>query len=211
MGPAIAALLISALAATSYPAHAALSASAHAAAGSDTPVPAAPSNVTAQAVGTTSIKVSWTNNASNQSGVVVSLDGQQSADLQGATVSSYTWTGLSASTQYYFYVASKIYGTPGDPTGFGNTQSAWVGPAYATTVGTQPSTSPATPPSTSPASQPPTTPANQPPSTSPAQQPPTSPATQPPTSPASLPSTAGSGVPPTLPTQPSPAFVGVSL
>src|SRR5579863_3551210 len=81
MGPAIAALLISALAATSYPALAALSAPAPAAAGSDTPVPAAPSNVTAQAVGTTSIQVSWTNNASNQSGVVVSLDGQQSADL----------------------------------------------------------------------------------------------------------------------------------
>jgi hypothetical protein len=210
MGPAIAGLLISALAATSYPAHAALSALAHAAAGSDTPVPAAPSNVTAQAVGTTSIKVSWTNNASNQSGVVVSLDGQQSADLQGATVSSYTWTGLSPSTRYWFYVASKIYGTPGDPTGFGNTQSAWVGPAYATTVGTPPSTSPATPPSTSPASQPPTTPATQPPSTSPAQQPPTSPATQPPTSPASLPSTAGSGVPTTLPAQPSPTFVCVT-
>jgi len=210
MGPAIAGLLISALAATGYPAHAALSALAHAAAGSDTPVPAAPSNVTAQAVGTTSIKVSWTNNASNQSGVVVSLDGQQSADLQGATVSSYTWTGLSASTQYYFYVASKIYGTPGDPTGFGNTQSAWVGPAYATTVGTPPSTSPATPPSTSPASQPPTKPATQPPPASPAQQPPTSPATQPSTSPASLPSTAGSGVPATLPGQPSPTFVCVT-
>lgn len=210
MGPAIAALLISALAASSYPAYAALSASAHAAIGSDTPVPAAPSNVTAQAVGTTSIQVSWTNNAGNQSGVVVSLDGQQSVDLQGATVSSYTWTGLSPSTQYWFYVASKIYGTPGDPTGFGNTQSAWVGPAYATTVGTQPSTSPATPPSTSPAQQPPTSPAAQQPSTSPAQQPPTSPATQPPTSPASQPSTAGSGVPTTLPAQPSPTFVCVT-
>ena len=227
LGSAIAALLISALAATSNPAHAALSAPAPAAADSNTPVPAAPSNVTAQAIGTTSIQVSWTNNASNQSGVVVSLDGQQSADLQGATISSYTWTGLSPSTQYYFYVASKIYGTPGDPTGFGNTQSAWVGPAYATTVGTQPSTSPATPPSTSPASQPPstspasrpptsptqqppTTPANQPPSTSPAQQPPTSPATQQPTSPASQPSTAGPGMPRTLPAQPSPTFVCVT-
>jgi hypothetical protein len=218
MGPVIAALLISAFAATSYPAHAALSAPAHAAAGIDTPVPAAPSNVTAQAVGTTSIQVSWTNNASNQSGVVVSLDGQQSADLQGATVSSYTWTGLSPSTRYYFYVASKIYGTPGDPTGFGNTQSAWAGPAYATTVGTQPSTSPATPPPTSPVSQPstspapspPTAPATQPLSTSPAQQPPTSPATRPPTSPASLPSTAGSRVSTTLPAQPSPTFVCVT-
>jgi Fibronectin type III domain len=185
IGPAITALLISALAATSYPAHAAVSALAHAAIGSDTPVPAAPSNATAQAVGTTSIQVSWTNNAGNQSGVVVSLDGQQSVDLQGATVSSYTWNGLSPNTKYWFYVASKIYGTPGDPTGSGNTQSAWVGPAYATTVGTQPSTSPATPPPTSPASQPPTSPASQPP-------------------------TAGSGVPTTLPAQPSPTFVCVT-
>ena len=147
MGLAIAALLIFAFAAASYPAHAALSASAHAAIGSDTPVPAAPSNLAAQAVGTTSVQVTWTNNAGNQSGVVISLDGQESVDLQGATVSSYTWTGLSPSTRYWFYVASKIYGTPGDPTGFGNTQSAWVGPAYATTVGTQPSNSPATQPS----------------------------------------------------------------
>ena len=49
MGVYIAALLISVLAATSYPAQAALS--AHAAIGSNTPVPAAPSNLTAQAVG----------------------------------------------------------------------------------------------------------------------------------------------------------------
>jgi hypothetical protein len=192
MGLALAALLISALAATSYPAHAALS--AHAAIGSNTAVPAAPSNLTARAVGATSVRLTWTNNAGNQSGVVISLDGKESVDLQGATVSSYTWNGLSPNTQYWFYVASKIYGTPGDPTGFGNTQSAWVGPAYATTVGTQPSTSPAP--------QPPTSPAPQPSSTSPAPQPPTSPASQP--------STAGSGVPTTLPTQPSPTFVCVT-
>ena len=185
MGLAIAALLISALAAISYPAHAALSASAHAAIGSDTPIPAAPSNLTAQAVGTRSVQLTWTNNAGNQSGVVISLDGQESLDLQGATVSSYTWNGLSPNTKYWFYVASKIYGTPGDPTGYGNTQSAWVGPAYATTVGTQPSTSPA-------------------------QQPSTSSAQQPSTSPAPQPSTAGSGVPTTLPAQPSPTFVCVT-
>ena len=191
MGLAIAALLISALAATSYPAHAALS--AHAAIGSNTAVPAAPSNLTAQAVGTTSVQLTWTNNAGNQSGVVISLDGEQSVDLQGATVSSYTWNGLSPNTQYWFYVASKIYGTPGDPTGSGNTQSAWVGLVYATTVGTQPSTSPAPEPSTSPTPQL---------STSPAPQLSTSPAPQP--------STAGSGVPTTLPTQPSPTFVCVT-
>ena len=200
MGLALAALLISALAATSYPAHAAMS--AHAAIGSNTAVPAAPSNLTARAVGATSVRLTWTNNAGNQSGVVISLDGKESVDLQGATVSSYTWNGLSPNTQYWFYVASKIYGTPGDPTGSGNTQSAWVGPAYATTVGTQPSTSPAPQPSTSPAPQPSTT--------SPGAQPSTSPAGEPSTSPAPQPSTAGSGVPTTPPTQPSPTFVCVT-
>jgi hypothetical protein len=121
-GLAIVALLISVLAATSYPAHAALS--AHAAIGSNTPVPVAPSNLTAQAAGTTSVQLTWTNNAGNQSGVVVSLDGQQSVDLQGATVSSYIWNGLSPNTKYWFYVASKIYGTPGDPTGYDITYTA---------------------------------------------------------------------------------------
>ena len=150
-----------------------------------TPVPAAPSNLIAQAVGTTSVQLTWTNNADNQSGVVISLDGKQSVDLQGATISSYTWNELSPNTKYWFYVASKIYGTPGDPTGYGNTQSAWVGPVYVTTAGTQPSTSPAPEPSTSPALQP---------STSPAAQPTTSPAAQ----------------PTTLPTQPSPTFVCVT-
>jgi len=144
-------LLISALAAANYPADAALSAA----------IPAAPSNLTAQAVGTTAVQLTWTNNASNQSGVVISLDGEESVNLQGATVSSYTWNGLSPNTKYWFYVASKIYGVPGDPTGSRghNTQSAWVGPVYATTVGTQPSTSPAPQPSTSPAPQPSTLPA----------------------------------------------------
>jgi hypothetical protein len=101
-------------------------------------IPAAPSNLTATAVGTTSVHLTWTNNASNQSGVVISRNGVESVDLQGATVSSYTWNGLSPGTKYWFYVASKIYGTPGDPTGSGNTQSAWVGPVYATTVGHPP-------------------------------------------------------------------------
>jgi len=100
----------------------------------DEPVPAAPSNLTATTIDTTSVQLTWTNNAANQSGVVISLDGVVSVDLQGATVSSYTWSGLSPGTEHAFWVASKIYGTPGDPTGYGNTQSAWVGPVYATTI-----------------------------------------------------------------------------
>ena len=66
---------------------------------------------------------------------MISLDGVVSVDLQGATVSFYIWSGLSPGTQYAFWIASKIYGTPGEPTGYGNTQSAWVGPVYATTSG----------------------------------------------------------------------------
>jgi hypothetical protein len=107
---------------------------AHAAIGGDTPVPAAPSNLKAKAAGSTSVKLTWTNNATNQSGVVISLDGTTSVNVPGATVSSYTWGKLTPGTRYWFYVASKIYGTPGDPTGPGNTQSAWVGPVYATTA-----------------------------------------------------------------------------
>jgi Peptidase A4 family/Fibronectin type III domain len=101
---------------------------------SETAVPAAPSNLTAKAVSTTSVQLTWTNNATDQSGVVISRNGVESVDVQGATVSSYTWTGLSPGTKYWFYIASKIYGTPGDPTGSGNTQSAWVGPVYVTTL-----------------------------------------------------------------------------
>jgi hypothetical protein len=100
----------------------------------DEPVPAAPSNLTATTIDTTSVQLTWTNNAANQSGVVISLDGVESVDLQGATVSSYTWSGLSPGTEHAFWVASKIYGTPGDPTGYGNTQSGWVGPVYVTTI-----------------------------------------------------------------------------
>ena len=100
---------------------------------SQTVVPAAPSNLAAKAVSPTSVKLTWTNHAANQSGVVISRDGVKSVDVQGATASSYTWKGLSPGTKYWFYVASKIYGTPGDPGGYGNRQSSWVGPVYATT------------------------------------------------------------------------------
>ena len=109
---------------------------------SETVVPAAPSNLTAKAVSPTSVHLTWTNNATSQSGVVISRNGVESVDVQGATVSSYTWNGLSPGTKYWFYVASKIYGTPGDPTGSGNTQSAWVGPVYATTLNVRSTSSP---------------------------------------------------------------------
>jgi hypothetical protein len=111
-------------------------------------VPAAPSNLAAKAVSATSAELTWTNNAANQSGVVISLDGVNSVDVQGATVSSYTWGGLSPGTKYRFYVASKIYGTPGDPTGSGNTQSAWAGPVSVTTLDAGAGSPPPPPPVT---------------------------------------------------------------
>ena len=116
------------------------SAASAASSASETVVPAPPSNLTATAVSPDSVRLTWTNNAANQSGVVISLDGVDSVDVQGATVSSYTGDGLSPGTKYWFYIASKIYGTPGDPTGSGNTQSAWVGPVYVTTPNTSGST-----------------------------------------------------------------------
>jgi hypothetical protein len=57
---------------------------AHAASSaSETVVPAAPSNLTATAVSPDSVRLTWTNNAANQSGVVISLDGVESVDVQG--------------------------------------------------------------------------------------------------------------------------------
>jgi Fibronectin type III domain len=114
-----------------------------------TPVPAEPSGLTATAVDANDIALSWTNNSPNQSGVVISLNGQTSVNVQGASVSSYTWSGLSPGTQYSFYVASKIYGQPGNPSGNGNTQSPWDGPATATTPGSSPSPSPSPSPTPS--------------------------------------------------------------
>jgi lysophospholipase L1-like esterase len=123
---AVASALVLGLLTASLPAHAVI--------GRDTPTPAAPSNLTAKAVSATSVQLSWTNNDASQSGVVISRNGTESVDVPGTRVSTYTWNGLSPGTKYWFYVASKIYGTPGDPTGPGNTQSAWVGPVYATTA-----------------------------------------------------------------------------
>ena len=100
---------------------------AHAASSaSESVVPAAPSNLTATAVSPDSVRLTWTNNAANKSGVVSSLDGVDWVDVQGATVSSYTGDGLSPGTKYWFYIASKLYERRATD-GSGNTQSAWVG------------------------------------------------------------------------------------
>lgn len=106
------------------------------AANAETPVPAAPSAFAATAAGPHAIQLTWQDNATNETGFVVVRDGQEQAvDLVGANIQSYLWTGLQPGTRYCFYVASKTYGPDGTPTGFGNQQSVWVGPACATTTG----------------------------------------------------------------------------
>src|SRR5207302_1971722 len=72
--------------------------------------PATPSNLTAVAASSSQINLSWTNNASNQTGFQVDR-ATNSRFSQGlvtvtvaANVTSYSATGLSPSTTYYFRV-----------------------------------------------------------------------------------------------------------
>src|SRR5207249_580138 len=68
--------------------------------------PAAPSNLTAGAVSTSEIDLTWTNNASNATGVAVkrSMDGINYTVIAtvGSSVTSYSNTGLTAGTKYYY-------------------------------------------------------------------------------------------------------------
>src|SRR5206468_5559385 len=71
--------------------------------------PAAPSNLTATAVSTSEIDLSWTDNAAgNETGFLISrsTDGTTFTQIGsvGAGVTSYKNTGLSASTKYYYEV-----------------------------------------------------------------------------------------------------------
>src|SRR5439155_15609330 len=71
--------------------------------------PAAPSNLTAGAVSTSEIDLTWTNNASNASGFVVnrSTDGVTFSQLAVlGNVTSYKDTGLSAGSKCYYEVAA---------------------------------------------------------------------------------------------------------
>ena len=84
-------------------------------------VPAAPSNITATAINSSTIQVTWTNNASNATGLVIS-DNLTSVTL-GAGTTSYTWSGLAPNT----YKCSHVYAY----NSAGN--SAWSGWACTTT------------------------------------------------------------------------------
>ncbi len=73
-------------------------------------LPAAPSGLSATAASSSQINLSWTNNATNQSGF--QIDQATSSDFTqnlttvsvGANVTTYSATGLSANTTYYYRV-----------------------------------------------------------------------------------------------------------
>jgi Domain of unknown function (DUF1929)/Glyoxal oxidase N-terminus/Fibronectin type III domain/Galactose oxidase, central domain len=72
------------------------------------PLPAAPTDLSASAVSTSQINLSWTDNASNETGFRIerSSDGTSFTEIStvGANVTTYADTGLSASTQYWYRV-----------------------------------------------------------------------------------------------------------
>ena len=97
-------------------------------------VPAAPSGLTATAVSSSQINLSWTDNANNQSGF--QIDQATSSDFTqglttvtvGANVTTYSATGLSSGTTYYYRVRATN----------ANGDSANTSTASATTQGTIP-------------------------------------------------------------------------
>ncbi|MDQ2856318.1 MAG: fibronectin type III domain-containing protein [Acidobacteriota bacterium] len=104
-----------------------------------TPTPAAPSSLTATAVSSTQINLAWTDNANNETGF--KIERCQNAGCSnfaqiatvGANVSTFSNTGLTASTSYSYRVRATNLG--GD--------SAYSNTASATTQATQ--TAPAAP------------------------------------------------------------------
>ena len=66
-------------------------------------IPAAPSNLTATASSSSQIDLSWTDNANNEEGFKIYRDGAL-VTTTAANVTSYSDTGLTASTTYSYYV-----------------------------------------------------------------------------------------------------------
>jgi len=103
--------------------------------GSTTP-PSAPSNLTATAVSSTQINLSWSDNSTNETGFKIEQKiGSSGTYAQiatvGANVVTYSVSGLSPSTTYYYRV--RAYNSYGD--------SGYSNEAYATTQpGNQPPT-----------------------------------------------------------------------
>ena len=92
-------------------------------------VPAAPSNLTATVNSRSKITLNWTDNATDESGFKIerSIDGTtfRQIDTSDANVKTYTSSGLSANTVYYYRI--RAYNNRGNST-FSNTVSARTNP-----------------------------------------------------------------------------------
>jgi len=78
------------------------------------PLPAAPSGLTVGTITRTSVVLRWTNNATNQTGVVIQratnagfTTGRLSTTVNTPTLTTRTMTGLRRNTTYYFRVAAR--------------------------------------------------------------------------------------------------------
>ena len=90
--------------------------------------PTAPTNLTASAVSSSQINLSWRDNASDEAGFRIerSPDGTAFAEIAtvGANVTTYANTGMTAATQYWYRV--RAYNNTGT--------SGYAGPIPATTL-----------------------------------------------------------------------------
>lgn len=91
--------------------------------------PAAPSNLTAAATGTSTISIAWTDNASNETSFIIqrslsATGGFTTIATLAANTVTYTNSGLAPSTKYYYQVQSAN----------GAGSSAWSNVASATTT-----------------------------------------------------------------------------
>jgi titin len=96
--------------------------------------PAAPSGLSATAVSSNRVDLSWTDNASNESSFVIerSTDGVSYAQIAmvGANIATYSNTGLSASTTYHYRVrATNSAGNSAYSSSASATTGAAVSPA----------------------------------------------------------------------------------
>jgi hypothetical protein len=87
--------------------------------------PYTPTDLTATAVSSSQINLSWTDNSSNETGFIIQRSENGTSFSQvtavGANVTSFTNTGLAASTTYYYRVIA--HNTVGD-SGYSNVSSA---------------------------------------------------------------------------------------